>query len=94
MKSLKGLSEEHKKGRVILVQTAFNTKSIVYLTSNYKIKQHGLNFTGNYIEKAVYKNNNVIIYDTDSKEIDRQEGAKPEAKSTSKLSKDADGKSS
>jgi hypothetical protein len=91
MSTQKALSD----ARILAIQMAFNTKSVVYITEKLQLRQ-AHNYGGRHIEKAVYKDNVVNVYDKDGKSVRKQEGKKStkKGKGTSKLSNATDEKSS
>lgn len=89
------LPKVSKEDRVLAIQTAFNTKSTVYLCKGVKgsiVLRGSHNYGGKHIEKAVYLNNEVKVYDSENKEVAKQAGKK--VKASRKLSNSADAKSS
>jgi hypothetical protein len=66
------LKEQHKLGRIFAVRAARNSKGTAYLNSKFQMKQSH-NFTGDFIEKMVYSNGKVKIYDRDGKPIKEEE---------------------
>jgi len=73
------MTEEHKLARIQAIRAALNSKNIAYLCKGLVVKQSH-NYLGSHIEKMVYKNGDIIIYDKDEKEIERQNGKKAESK--------------
>lgn len=69
------MTEAYKLARVLLKRTATNGKCTAYMDKKLNIKQ-AHNFTGAFIEKAVYENGKVSLYDKEGKEIDKPEPQK------------------
>lgn len=86
------MTEAHKVGRELMKRAAINSKGVAWLDKKLDVKQVH-NFTGGYIEKAIYTDNKVTVYDIQGKEIEKVILREEKVKTSRKLSDTSDGKS-
>ena len=82
------MTEKHKLQRQLAIRAAKNSNAVAYLDKKLNIRQSH-NYLGSHLEKYVYSNGKVTIYDAKDKVIQEVDVTSKKAKNEKETKKEA-----